>query len=316
MKITILDSATLGSDLTLNMFDELGTVCVYPSTSHELVAERITDSDIIIVNKIVLNESNLQYADSLKLICVTATGYDNIDISYCKSRGIAVCNVAGYSSESVALVTAALVTSLNAHLTEYRRHCVCGEYTRLGVQNHLVPVYHELSSMTWGIVGLGNIGRRVMDIARAFGANVIVCKRTPEDGIKCVDIDTLCSTADIITIHTPLNDSTRNLINKDRIASMKNNVIVVNTARGAVVDEAALAEAVKQSRIGGIGVDVYSLEPYPSDSPYAAIADMDNVILTPHMAWGAYESRVRCMNEIVFNIKAFLKGETRNRVDI
>ena len=165
-----------------------------------------------------------------------------------------------------------------------------------------------------GIVGYGNIGKQVGRVAEALGCKVIAYKRTPVDGVECVDIDTLCKTADIISIHTPLNDGTRNLINADRIASMKPSAIVINVARGAVCDEAALANAILNGKIYGLGVDVFTQEPYPVSHPFTEIAGLDNVILTPHMAWGSYESRVRCRDEAILNLEAFLSGEKRNRL--
>ncbi len=316
LNIVILDSATLGSDIEFSKFEKLGKVSVYSVTAQDEVESRVADADVIIVNKIKLNESNLSSANKLKLICVTATGYDNIDVEYCKKQGIGVCNVRGYSSDSVAQTTVAMALSLVNNLAFFDRYVKNGCYTKSGTQNRVEPVFHEMTTMTWGIVGLGGIGKRTAEIAKTLGCKVIAFKRTPESGYNCVDIDTLCKEADIISVHLPLTDETRCIINKDRIARMKNTAIVINVARGAVVDEDALAEAVINGQIGGLGVDVYSYEPMSPDSPYNRIKEYDNVVLTPHMAWGAYEARVRCMDEIFENINAFYGGRTRNRVDI
>lgn len=316
MKIVVLDAQTLGSDLSLKPVMDLGECVIYDKTSPEEVAERISDCDVIILNKIKLNSSNLYASKNLKLICVAATGYDNIDIDYCKNNGIAVCNVVGYSSHSVAQVTVATVLSLFTHIKEYSEFVSGGNYTRSGIANKLTPVYHELFGKTWGIVGLGNIGKEVAGIAKALGCELIVCKRTFEEGYRCVDIDTLCKESDIITIHTPLNESTKNLINKERISLMKNNVVLVNEARGAVTDEYAVTEAIKTGKIGAFGCDVYSVEPFNETHPFNEIKDLPNVCLTPHMAWGAYEARVRCLNEIVLNITDFYNGGKKGRVDL
>lgn len=316
LNIVILDSATLGSDIEFSKFEKLGRVSVYDVTAQEDVCTRVADADVIIVNKIKLNESNLSDANQLKLICVTATGYDNIDVEYCKKRGIGVCNVRGYSSDSVAQTTVAMALSLVNNISFFDRYVKNGSYTNSGTQNRVEPVFHEMTTMTWGIVGLGGIGKRTAEIAKALGCRIIAFKRTPKEGYDCVDIDTLCEESDIISVHLPLTDETRCIINKDRIAKMKDTAIVINVARGAVVDEMALADAVISGKLGGLGVDVYSYEPMPSESPYNRIAECDNVILTPHMAWGAYEARVRCMDEIFENINAFYGGEVRNRVDI
>jgi glycerate dehydrogenase len=201
------------------------------------------------------------------------------------------------------------------HLKEYTKMTENGSYTRQGVANCLTPVYHEIAGKTWGIVGFGNIGQQVGVVAKALGCRVLANKRNPIDGWECVDLDTLCRESDIISVHTPLNGSTRNLIDDAHIRMMKPSAIFVNVARGAVADEAALTEAIEQGRLGGIGIDVYSVEPFPSDHPYQRILHFPNVALTPHMAWGGYETRTRLMREIAQNIEAFLQGERRNRVD-
>ncbi len=316
MKIAILDAKTLGDDLPLSALMEVGECVVYDNTSPDQVPERISDCDVVIVNKIRLGEENLSHANKLRLICVAATGYDNIDTSYCKKRGVAVCNVVGYSSNSVAQVTAAIVLSLSVHMNEYCTFVNSGEYSASGTPNRLVPVYHELCGKTWGIVGLGNIGKQVASIADAIGCRVIACKRTPDPNYNCVDIDTLCREADIITLHTPLTDTTRGLIDNRRISLMKDSVILVNAARGAVTDERAVADAVKNGKIAAFGTDVYSVEPMDKKHPYYELREYPNVILTPHMAWGSYEARVKCLNEIIKNIKAFFDGEIRNRVEL
>ncbi len=315
MKISILDAATLGDDISFEVFRSVGDVEVYAMTSPQEVAQRINNSDVVVVNKLKLNESNLANSD-VKLICVAATGYDNIDLQYCRAKDIAVCNVVGYSTNCVAQVTVAMVLSLVNHLPEYTRCVEDGSYTSSGVQNRLVPVYHELCGKTWGIVGAGNIGSKVAEVATAFGCNVLVYKRTKSDRYNCTDLDTLMCQSDIISIHLPLSDATRNIISADKIAMMKKNAVIVNVARGAVWDEMAVAKAVADGSIGGMGCDVYSAEPMSTEHPFNGIMHMDNVCLTPHMAWGSYESRVRCMNEIAENIRHFYDGKIRNRVDI
>ncbi len=315
-KITILDAGTLGGDISFSMFEPLGTVTVYDKTEPDMVSERTSQTDVIIVNKIKLGRDNLANAKNLKLICVTATGYDNIDVDYCRERGIAVCNVRGYSSDSVAQLTAAMALSLVNNLKQFNKYVQDGQYTASGTQNRVTPVFHEMNTLTWGVVGLGGIGKRTAEIAKVLGCKIIAFKRTPDAEYECVDIDELCRVSDIISIHLPLTEDTHHLINRDRIKLMKKTAAVINVARGAVVDEAALCDAIENGDIGGVGVDVYSIEPMPDDSPYQKIKDFDNVILTPHMAWGAYEARVRCMEEIAKNIQAFDNCELRNRVDV
>ena len=316
MKIKVLDKASLGEDTPLEALYEIGDVEVFDKTAPEDLIERCSDADVIVLNKIKITAEIIKSSPSLKLICVFATGYDNIDIATARECGVAVCNVPGYSTDSVALFTMATVLSLCAHLSEYNEYVKSGEYTKSGIPNKLTPVYHEVSGKTWGIIGYGNIGRAVGKIAEAMGAKVIVNKRTPDPSCECVDIDTLCKKSDIITLHCPLNDGTREIINKERIALMKDNVILVNEARGAIVNEADVAEAIETGRIAAFGCDVYSTEPFGENHPYQKIKAKSNVLFTPHAAWGAYEARARCIDIIAQNIKSFICGASLNRVDI
>ena len=310
MKITVLDSATLGEDLDLSPLSAVGETEVYKNTAPHEVATRIAESDVVVINKIKLNESNLAEAKNLKLICIAATGYDNIDVAYCKTKGIAVCNVVGYSTHSVAQITVATVLSLACHLPEHCETVESGRYTASGVANSLIPVYHELAGKTWGIIGCGNIGRQVAKVAEAFGCRVIASRRSGG-----ATVEEVCRESDVITIHTPLNDSTRGLVSREMIALMKKDVIIANAARGAVTDERAIADAVKEGRIGAFGSDVFSVEPFGEDHPFYEIKDLPNVCLTPHMAWGAYEARARCLDTIIKNIKSYEEGNSLNRVD-
>ncbi|MBQ9785201.1 MAG: hydroxyacid dehydrogenase [Clostridia bacterium] len=316
MKITFLDATTLGEDLTYEAFEALGEVSVYQSTSAEQFKTHAADADVLIVNKFKLNATNLPHAGNLRLICIAATGYDNVDLEYCREKGIAVCNVIGYSTQCVAQLTVSMALSLCTHLNEYTEFVRSGEYTKKGIANCLFPVYHEIAGKTWGIIGFGNIGKQVGRVAEALGCRVLVNKRTPVDGWTCVDLDTICREADILSMHVPLNDSTRGLLDRAHVEMLKENAIVINVARGAVTDEAALADAIKHGRIGALGVDVYSTEPMPQDHPFQSIKDMPNVCLTPHMAWGGYETRVRLLGEMAENIKAFYGNKIRCRVDL
>lgn len=315
MKIVVLDRLTLGADLDLSKAEEFGTLVTYDATPPELVPERVADADVIFVNKVKLGE-NLSGAKNLKVICEAATGYDNIDLDFCRSHGIGVCNVPGYSTWSVAQVTVSMVLSLVNHLPEYTRYTKDGTYSHGESANILTPVYHELYGKTWGIVGYGGIGSRVGAVAEALGCKVLAYKRKPVPGVTCTDIDTLLRESDIVTVHIPLSEETRGLISRERIAAMKKTAILVNTARGAVADEAALCDAIREGRIAGLGVDVYSKEPFPEESPFYAVRDYDNVCLTPHMAWGGKETRERCFSEMILNMQAYFQGEIRNRVDV
>ena len=314
MKIVFLDAATLGSDLSTDSFLRFGEVVTYSGTAPDEVAERIADADVLVLNKVKINAQNLPSDHHIKLICITATGFDNVDLEVCKKQGIAVCNVVGYSTQSVAQVTVSMVLSLMTHLAEYNHYVRDGFYTKSGVPNRLIPIYHEIAGKTWGIVGYGNIGRQVSRVAEALGCRVLVHKRVPVSDAECVDFDTICQKSDILTLHTPLSEETYHLLDAEHIKMMKKGAMVVNVARGAVADEAALAEAIQGGHLGGLGVDVYSAEPMAEDHPFQAIKALPNVCLTPHMAWGAYETRVRLLDEVLENIVSFINGEKRNRL--
>lgn len=316
MKILLLDAATLGEGLDYSALEALGEVVSYNNTSAEEVADRIIDADIVLINKFKITEATLKNANALKLICVFATGYDNIDLAACKSRGIAVCNVKGYSTHSVAQLTVLLALSLMNRISEYTEFVADGRYSASNAANYLEPVYRELYGKTWGIIGAGAIGGQVAKVAEAFGCRVLAYKRTPSEEFECVPLKTLLSESDVVSLHTPLNDGTRGLIGEKELDIMKNDAILVNVARGAVTDEAAVAKAIAEKKIGGFATDVYSAEPFPKEHPFFAIRNYKNVILTPHMAWGAIEARKRCLDEIVMNIESFLNGEKRNRVDL
>lgn len=314
MKIAVLDANTLGSDLDLSPLESLGETKVYQSTSPDEVADRIGDCDVAVLNKVKLNESNLRHAKKLKLICITATGFDNVSAEECKRRGIALCNVSGYSTDSVAQTTLAIVLSLCMHIPYFDRYVKTGEYTKSGVHNCLFPVFYELAGKTWGIAGYGNIGKKVGEAAKALGCRVLAFSRSPKEGVECVDLDTLCRESDIITLHLPLSEETRGIIGKERLLNMKKSAVLVNMARGAVTDEDAVADAVEHGEIAAFGTDVYSLEPIAQDSPLVRLYGRENVLFTPHLAWGAYEARVRCLNEVILNIKDFIAGGRRNRI--
>lgn len=314
MKIVVLDRETLGGNISFERFKEVGEVVIYDRTPDKDLEKRISDCDVIVTNKIKLNEKTLNGARNLKLILETATGYDNIDIDYCREKGIRVYNVKGYSTDNVAQLTAAMALSLVTKLECFRSYVNSGDYTRSGAANHLSPVYHEISGMTWGIIGLGNIGKAVARIATALGCKVLAFKRTPDPDYDCVSLEEIMSSSDIISIHLPLNINTRGLVNRECISMMKKDSILINVARGAIVDEEALAEAVIDKRIGGVGIDVYSSEPLNEKNPIYKLLNYDNVCLTPHMAWGSQEARNRCIDLTFENLKAYLNNESKNRV--
>ena len=315
MKIVVLDAASLGEDVDLSPIANLGETTVYEHVTPEQAPEIVADAEVIVYNKTKLTANLLAHAKKLKLACVTATGFDTVDTKYCRDHGIGVCNVPGYSTDSVAQLTVALALNLATHLGEYREFVHSGAYSAGNVANKLSPCWNELTGKTWGIIGGGNIGNRVAKIAQALGCRVIMYRRNPDPEFETVSLNTLCETADIISIHLALNDQTRGMMGESQIRKMKKNAIVVNVARGAVTDEEALACAIEEDRIGALGVDVYSVEPFGKDHPFSRILDRDNVCLTPHMAWGSIEARNRCIVKVAENIGAFYRGELLNRVD-
>lgn len=315
MRIVILDAKTLGDGVNFDTISSTGELTLHSLTAPDQIAERIADAEVVIVNKIRLNESNLQSAKHLKLICVAATGYDNIDTDYCRKRGIAVCNVVGYSTDSVAQLTISLALTLLMHMPYFTGFVRDGSYTASGVPNCLSPIFHELAGKTWGVIGAGNIGMKVAQIADAFGCRVLLhCRHNKEAGYPIVPLKQLCKESDVISIHTPLNNDSFHMINSELIQSMKDGVILVNVARGAVTDENAIVQNVLSGKIGGFGTDVYSVEPFGADHPMYSLREHPNVCMTPHLAWGALEARQRCIDEMAKNIRSFIECGSQNRI--
>lgn len=315
MKIVVLDSASLGEDIDLSPILNMGETTVYETNSPETLASCIGDAEVVVSNKSKLTAQVLEQTPNVKLICVTATGFDTVDTGYCRAHGIGVCNVPGYSTDSVAQLTVAMALNLATHVKEYREFVHSGGYSAGKIANKLSPCWNELTGKTWGIVGGGNIGNRVAKIAEAMGCNVLMYRRNPDPVYETVSLNTLCEKSDILSIHLALNDQTRGMVGVEQIRRMKKNAIVINVARGAITDEEALTQAVEEDRIGALGVDVYSAEPFGKDHPFSRILNRDNVCLTPHMAWGSIEARNRCIVKVAENIAAFCRGESLNRVE-
>ncbi|MCT4598630.1 MAG: D-2-hydroxyacid dehydrogenase [Vallitalea sp.] len=317
MKIVILDSNTLGNDLDLGVFNELGEVEVYGFTAKEQVIDRIKDVDVIITNKVVLNESNLQYAANLKLICLTATGTNNVDKNYTNSSNIVVSNVVGYSTDSVAQHTFAILFYLYEKLSYYDKYVKSGEYVNDEIFTHFDRKFNELVGKTWGIVGLGNIGKKVASIAKAFGCNIIYYSTSGKNNnaeYERVDIDTLLSSSDIISIHAPLNKDTDNLFTYDIIKKMKKSAVLLNLGRGKIINEEDLTKALEEDIIAGAGLDVLEYEPINEDNPLLKIQDSTKLLVTPHIAWASIEARNRVVREVKENIISFQEGSPRNVV--
>lgn len=317
MKIVFMETDTLGTDVDLRQFEQLGEVIKYPCSMPQENAKRVEDADIIISNKIPMNAETLDTATKLKLICLTATGTNNIDFNYTRSRNITVANVRGYSTGSVIQHTFALFFFLYEKLSYYDRFVKSGEYIRSDIFSHFEVKFHELAGKTWGIIGLGEIGRGVAQVAELFGCRVIYYSTSGQNNnpnYQRVDLDILLKEADVISIHAPLNDATRNLIGEEELNKMKKEAILLNLGRGPIIDEQALAKALLENRIGGAGLDVISVEPMEETNPLIAIQDSTKLIITPHIAWATVEARQRVTDEVYQNIVAFLEGKGRNVV--
>lgn len=317
LKISILDKKTLGEDVDLGVLNELGQVTFYDTTKREDIAHRIKDADVIIVNKIVLDEEVLKLASNLKLICVAATGTNNIDLNYTRSRNIVVTNVAGYSTNSVVQHTFSLLFCLLENMNYYDNYTKSGDYCKSDIFADLSKSFWEVSGKTWGIIGLGEIGRKVASIAESFGAKVIYYStsgRNSNSDYERKELDELLSTSNIISIHCPLNEKTENLITLKELKLMKHSSILINVGRGKIVNEEDLAKALDNELIRGAALDVVSTEPISEDNPLLAVKNKDRLLITPHIAWASFEARTKLIKEIKLNIEAFLGNEKRNVV--
>jgi len=318
MKLVILERNSVGTDIDVSCFEQFGEVTYYANTTVEQVAERVQEADIIISNKAPMNEHTLSAARNVKLICLLATGYDCVDLSYCKSRGIKVTNVVNYCTAAVAQHTILLALMLSEKITFYDNYVKSGAYSAQDRFSNFDQAFYDLAGKTWGIVGMGTIGRKVAQLAATFDCKVIfysasgksTCTEYPK-----VDLDTLLQTCDIISLHCPLTDKTRNLIDKNAFEKMKPTAILINVARGPVVNTQDLYEALTTEKIMAAGLDVLEKEPMEPSNPLIQIQDSTKLIITPHMSWASVESRTRLISEIVKNIEAFLNGIDRNVVN-
>lgn len=316
-EICFLDSKTLGDDTDLSLIERMGTLVKYGTTGPEEVAGRIAGCEIVITNKVVLKEENLRNAPQVKLICVAATGTNNIDIEYARSKGIAVANVAGYSTPSVAQHTFAMLFYLLERLSYYDGFVKSGDYARSSIFTNQERPFHELQGKNWGIIGMGAIGRTVASIAEAFGCNVSYYSTSGRNNVeqyRRMELEGLLESSDVVSIHAPLNANTTGLISYNRLKLMKKDAVLVNAGRGGIVDEAGLAKALDEGLIYGAALDVLESEPIQEGNPLLKLEHPDRLIITPHIAWASIEAKQRLVKEIALNIEAYLKGEKRSRV--
>lgn len=318
MKIVVLERNSVGPDISVDCFNELGEVTIYKNTvSEDEVRERTKEADIVIANKAPLKESTLKDSPNIKLISQFATGFDNCDLAYLNSRGILVSNVVDYSTAMVAQHTFTLALALLQKLPHYDEYVKSGAYSAQDRFSNFDIPFHELDGMTWGIVGMGNIGKRVAKIAEAFGCHVIFHSVTGKSTVteyEKVSKEELLKRSDCLSIHCPLSDLSRNFINKEALSLMKNEAVLVNVARGPIVNNTDLYEALTENIIMAAGLDVLEKEPLQNNNPLSRIKDSNKLIITPHLAWGSVEARERCVTETYKNVYEFLQGSPRNVV--
>lgn len=311
MKIVVLDGyAANPGDMSWTPFERMGELCVYDRTAAADVAARLADADVALTNKTVLSREILANASKLKYVGVLATGYNVVDVAAARELGITVTNIPAYSTDSVAQMVFALLLEICQHVGNHSCAVHAGRWSSNPDFCFWDAPLIELAGKTMGIVGYGRIGKRVAEIARCFGMNVIAWTRTPRDR-ECVTLDELLAQSDVISLHCPLFPETQNLINSDTIAKMKDGAILINTSRGPVVDEAALAVALKSGKLYAAAADVATVEPINADNP---LLGLPNMIFTPHIAWATNEARKRLMEIAVKNLEAFLSGAPINVV--
>lgn len=308
MNLVFLDFKTLGEDIDLSPFDRLGNVTKYAFSTPEETRIRTRNADVIIVNKVSINENTISEAHKLKLVCVTGTGTNILDKPYLENRNIAWKNVAGYSTRSVAQHTFAMLFYLLENLKYYDDYVKEGRYVNDTEFSHFSQHFHEIAGKTWGIIGLGNIGRHVASIASAFGADVIYTSPSgnpPQEGFRQTDMDTLLTSSDIISVHAPLNSYTEGLIDWQAFQKMKTDCIFLNLGRGAIVIENDLAHALETGEIAAAGLDVLTQEPISPENPLLRIKDSQKLFITPHIGWASVESRTHLMTIICEQITEF-----------
>ena len=312
-RVVVVNASKMNYDHLLDFSVLSNDVQVYDDSTNEEVIERIQGARVVVTKELPVGADLLsQFPDSVKLIVEAGTGYNNIDLDAARAKGITVCNIPAYSTERVAHTV--IMMLLNFSSTMQQQIGMLAKGDRSNFTKYLQVSHTEVNGKTLGVVGAGHIGMEVIKVAKALGMNILVHTRTPKadgDGIRYVSLDELLEHSDYITLHCPLNEQTKHMINKDTIAKMKSSAVIINTGRGALINEADLCEALVAKRIAGVGLDVQEVEPPVEDSP---LYTLDNVIITPHMGWKGLETRQRLVGIIRDNVQAFLKGEPINVV--
>lgn len=313
MTIVFLDARTVGPEPDLSQFDQLaastgGSFITYPETAPDQTADRLREADVVITNKVRITREVIDACPHLKLICVAATGTNNVDMAAAEERQIPVKNVAGYSTHSVAQVTFTLLLSLLNSPHYYDQYVKSGEYSRETIFTHLGRPFWELAGKRFGIIGLGAIGRQVAQLAVAFGCEVVYFSasgHTYDDvPYRSVSLDDLLGTSDVVSVHAPLTDKTNNLLTYAQLSQMKPSALLLGLSRGGMTNEADLARALDEGKLAGAGMDVFGQEPPAADHPYLTMAHPDRLVLAPHIAWSSLEARQRLMDGVAENIRS------------
>jgi lactate dehydrogenase-like 2-hydroxyacid dehydrogenase len=307
--IVFLDVSTVGELENLINLAQLGNYTSYEYTLPHQRFDRLKDCQIVITNKVIIDKEIIDSCPSLQLICIAATGMNNVDCDYARKKGLVVKNVAGYSTESVAQSTFSMLLYLIHQTGYYDRYVKSGDYSISKIFTHFGPAFRELNNKRFGIIGLGTIGKRVATIAQAFGAEVAYYSTSGmnlDTGFKHLPLSELLSTSDIVSVHCPLNENTTNLIDEVQLKLMKPTSYLINTGRGGIVNEKALADAIDNGLISGAAIDVLTKEPIDKENPLCKVRNKDRLLITPHIAWTSLEARTLLVERIISNIREFL----------
>ncbi|MCQ2959674.1 MAG: D-2-hydroxyacid dehydrogenase [Bacteroidales bacterium] len=310
--LVVLDAATIGENSIFDAFKSFGNLRVFATTNNAERLQHIDNASIIITNKVIIDKEIMDACPSLKLICLTATGMNNVDLPYAKSKGIIVKNVAGYSTESVVQHTFATLLTLLQHTAYYSEYVFSKKYSNQNLFTHIGPGYMELNGRTWGIIGLGTIGRRVAEVASAFGCKVVYYSTSGSNhtsDYQEVTLDKLLKTADIISIHSPLNEQTNGLIGINEIRKMKPTAYLINVGRGGIIKENDLAQGLQENCIAGACIDVMQKEPLPLESPLLDTSIQNKLVITPHVAWVSDKALKSLMELTYKNVETFVAGK-------
>ncbi len=315
LNIVLTDCATVNAgDLDLSILENFGNVTYYKETSPEQTAERIKDADVVIINKTLINKAEIDSAPNLKMIALFATGYNNVDVAYARERGIDVCNAGSYSTGAVAQQVFAYILAHASQVSNYDTDVKNGDWIRSRLFCFFSRPTTELEGKTLGIFGFGAIGKRVADIGLAFGMRVIATNRSKKEyaGVEFVDFDTLLAKSDYLSVNCPLNEGTAKIFNAEAFGKMKKGLYFINTARGGVLDEQALFDALESQQLSGAGIDVLTFEPMREDCP---LFHAKNITITPHVAWAPIETRRRLLSIVASNVQNFIEGHPTNLVN-